>query len=166
MTRPLAPCGTEAAYRRHRRRGEHADAACRAANVAATQNRKARQAPAPRQRAERPPPPCGTKAAYERHKRLGESPCQPCRDANATYVRGWRNGARTRAVRKDRGVPRPHTRKEARQPDPTPAPRAGTAETQLRAARLTVEAHALDPQDQALLLDMLGLQQAAQAGAA
>lgn len=31
MARPLAPCGTPAAYRRHRRRGEPVDDACAAA---------------------------------------------------------------------------------------------------------------------------------------
>lgn len=33
--RPLAPCGTVAAYRRHQRRGEPVDAACRDAYNAA-----------------------------------------------------------------------------------------------------------------------------------
>lgn len=41
--RALAPCGTEAAYARHRRRGEPIDAECRAANTRKCLDRRARQ---------------------------------------------------------------------------------------------------------------------------
>lgn len=34
MTKPLAPCGTESAYQRHRRRGEPQDPECLAAHAA------------------------------------------------------------------------------------------------------------------------------------
>jgi hypothetical protein len=73
---PLRPCGTEAAYRRHRRRGEEACPPCRAAHVAYVLARRPRPAP-------RALLPCGTEAAYRRHRRRGEPACRPCLDASA-----------------------------------------------------------------------------------
>lgn len=60
----FAPCGTVAAYRRHKRRGEPACDACLEANRAAQKTA-----------------PHGTSAAYERHRRHGEDPCEPCVEA-------------------------------------------------------------------------------------
>lgn len=71
----LLPCGTIAAYARHRRAGEEPCKACRKARAAYT---RARYVPSDRQ-----PYPCGTPGAYQRHLRLGEETCQPCRDAYA-----------------------------------------------------------------------------------
>jgi hypothetical protein len=41
--RDVKPCGTTAAYRRHARRGEPIDEACRQANIRATQDVRARR---------------------------------------------------------------------------------------------------------------------------
>ncbi|GAB3117979.1 hypothetical protein GCM10027160_29370 [Streptomyces calidiresistens] len=110
--RPLAPCGTTAAYSRHRRRGEEPCQPCRDAYNAsqrARYRRARRRAGLPacvlapcgtpsarrrhRRRAESCPDcalslkPCGTPAAYKRHRRRGEEPCQPCRDAYNAWQR-------------------------------------------------------------------------------
>ena len=45
MARPLATCGTEAAYRRHLRNGEKACYECRIANSEARARRRAKQKP-------------------------------------------------------------------------------------------------------------------------
>lgn len=47
MTRPLKPCGTRAAYRRHLAHGEDPDLACRVANAAATDRLRAGEGPRP-----------------------------------------------------------------------------------------------------------------------
>lgn len=70
--RQLAPCGTTAAARRHRRKGEDLCSPCAQAESVHTQNQKAKKAP----------PECGTRAGYQRHLRNGETPDQKCRDAN------------------------------------------------------------------------------------
>lgn len=69
----LQPCGTVAAYARHRRAGEEACEACRKARAAYT---RSRYVPSDRQLS-----PCGTTGAYQRHLRRGEETCQACRDA-------------------------------------------------------------------------------------
>lgn len=55
--KPLQPCGTYTAVRRHRANNE----TCTACNE---------------------PRPCGTVPAYRQHHRNGETPCQPCNEAN------------------------------------------------------------------------------------
>lgn len=69
----VKPCGTRAAYKRHRRNGEEPCEACKKANTA--ENRDAQQRYNEKRR------PCGTSAAYRRHLRAGEEPCALCREA-------------------------------------------------------------------------------------
>jgi hypothetical protein len=86
---PLAECGTEAAYRRHKRYKEPVDDACAAGHKAwldssRERRRTNRQASRARIRAKngRVPKqlqPCGTAAAAERHKRRGEPIDEACR---------------------------------------------------------------------------------------
>ncbi len=73
MSRPLAPCGTPSAYRRHLRRWEHPCRPCRAAHAAYERARKAGGPVPPRELT-----PCGTGAAWKRHMRRGEQPCPAC----------------------------------------------------------------------------------------
>jgi hypothetical protein len=48
MTKPKAPCGTDAAYRRHLREAVEPDEACKAAHADARRaDRRSRQAPVP-----------------------------------------------------------------------------------------------------------------------
>lgn len=72
--RELAPCGTRAAYIRHRRRGEEPCAQCRAA---ATVVERERRGGSPRKAAQ-----CGTKSGYAAHRRREEPPCASCTEAN------------------------------------------------------------------------------------
>lgn len=83
----LAPCGTDAAYRRHHRYGEEPCPACRAANA----ERIRRQAERKRQ-----PTQCGTRSGYQRHRDHGEQACEPCRQANTDADRRLRNTGTTR----------------------------------------------------------------------
>lgn len=78
MSRAWQPCGTRAAYRRHRRRGETACAECLAAEARETRDRKT------------PLVPHGTPAAYKRHQRRGEKPCMECTEAERRRVAGVR----------------------------------------------------------------------------
>lgn len=73
MSRELKPCGTVAAYERHRRRGEEVCEACREARRVYS---NAQYVPRDRDR-----PPCGTTAGYHYHIRHGEQTCRACRDA-------------------------------------------------------------------------------------
>lgn len=73
MPPELKPCGTTAAYERHRRAGEEACDACREARNTYTRERYVPSA--------RELHPCGTVAAYQRHLRRGEEACRPCKDA-------------------------------------------------------------------------------------
>ncbi len=86
--RPLAPCGTPSAYRRHLRHREPTCQPCRAAHVAAVTAHRRRPPAPPRELL-----PCGTEAAYRRHLRWRELACRPCMDAHAAEVR-----SRTRQV--------------------------------------------------------------------
>jgi hypothetical protein len=85
----LKPCGTSAAYRRHRRDGEEPCHACREAEALRSRGGRPRI----------PLQPCGTRAAYIRHVKRGEEPCADCRIANATYAEDKRRerSARDRA---------------------------------------------------------------------
>lgn len=64
MSTPLQPCGTRAAYRRHKNRDETCET-CK---------------PAPT-----PLMPCGTPAAWRRHRKQGETACEPCATAYREY---------------------------------------------------------------------------------
>jgi hypothetical protein len=86
---PLAPCGTEAAYRRHKRYKEPVDDACEAGHkewLDKSRERRRRTRKLSRVRARerngyvrKEPQPCGTSAAFYRHKRRGEAIDQACR---------------------------------------------------------------------------------------
>ncbi|MHA4774731.1 WhiB family transcriptional regulator [Streptomyces sp. MSC1_001] len=84
---PPAQCGTESAYRRHKRNGEQIDDACAIAHRAwldktSERRRETRKRSKARIRARKGPrvlAPCGTPAAYQRHKRRGEQACDACR---------------------------------------------------------------------------------------
>lgn len=147
MTRQLQPCGTSAAYRRHKRAGE---TPCEPCTVARREyNRRheaARQARTPRK--PRRLAPCGTANARERHRRRGEQ-CAECD-----------------RIRRENAAARRTTPK----PPPSPHKRTGSPEALIfqwgmirppapdvaRAAALTVANHA--PRDQiAAVLDQLGL---------
>ncbi len=84
--RKVAPCGTEAAYRRHLRWGQPACNACRVAHsrLQAEWREKARESEQPRELV-----PCGTDTAYRRHLRRREVPCRACCDAHAAEVLAW-----------------------------------------------------------------------------
>ena len=79
--KPLQPCGTTAAYQRHRKGGEEPCALCREASR--LDGRKRREKWLTPWKI----PPCGTKTAYQRHLRKGEEPCEPCREASREYHR-------------------------------------------------------------------------------
>ncbi|MFF2522476.1 WhiB family transcriptional regulator [Streptomyces liangshanensis] len=68
--RPLAPCGTKAAYERHQRRGEDVDVACREWREEYLAARR------------RQPAQCGTSGGRSRHQRRGEPVCPDCRAAH------------------------------------------------------------------------------------
>ena len=88
----LRPCGTEAAYARHRRNGESPCDACRAG--VALVRRDQRRAKGIRPRLE---PQHGTYSGYIRlHVLSGVEACRPCLDAHATYLREWRAKVRRR----------------------------------------------------------------------
>lgn len=92
MSRPLAPCGTRAAYQRHWSKGEEVCEPCRQADRAyMAELREARRAikgASGRRKRERKP--CGTRAAYQRHLTWGEEPCDACRAANNEVARAER----------------------------------------------------------------------------
>lgn len=70
--KPLQPCGTNAAYARHKAKGEIPCPECYAAH---SENQKKY----------RPPPKLkghGTDARYARHRRDGEDPCKACKEAH------------------------------------------------------------------------------------
>lgn len=92
MSREVKPCGTRAAYYRHKRNGETPCQACVDAKRAADRETWHR----------RPDPSCGSYGAYQRHLKAGEEPCDACRRAAA----GYRSGRR-RAVAKSGPVELP-----------------------------------------------------------
>lgn len=71
--RRLAPCGTVAAYDRHRRRGEPADAACTAAKRARNKSHRPVAVPAAV---------CGTRSGFLNHVARHEVPCEACTHAD------------------------------------------------------------------------------------
>jgi hypothetical protein len=79
----LKPCGTYAAYLRHRRHGEKACDACQEAQLVYRAEQRRKLA------AKKPPralKPCGTYGAFQRHVKRGEDPDQACVDARNAYV--------------------------------------------------------------------------------
>ena len=88
MKRELKPCGTPAAFRRHKRHGEEPCDACWEAERL-------------HRRGGRPKPtmqPCGTPAAYARHQKAREPADAACLAAHAARVR--KSAAKARARRK------------------------------------------------------------------
>lgn len=90
-TRPLAPCGTPAAYDRHTRKGEPIDDACREAHNAKNREKRA-------QARARGPVECGTRRGYQKHRRYGEEACAACRQANTDADNRLRRTGSTLAV--------------------------------------------------------------------
>lgn len=76
--RKLKPCGTNAAYKRHRQKGERC-VKCWKAHADAVRKFKKKK-PGPKGLR-----PCGTEAAYRRHYRNKETPDQMCLDAHKLY---------------------------------------------------------------------------------
>jgi len=93
MTRPLQPCGTIAAYARHRYHGETPCEDCRKAKAAYVRERTGSK---PRHAAR-----CGTHSGFVTHHARGETPCAECRKAHAGYERDRkaRTAARKAAAR-------------------------------------------------------------------
>ena len=91
MSRELKPCGTPAAYERHRVNGETPCQACLSAIAERARKRRA-EGPTPRVLN-----PCGTVAAYLRHKKAKEKACEPCLEANRAYQREKDAARRERA---------------------------------------------------------------------
>lgn len=75
------PCGTDAAYYRHRANGETPCRRCRLAHTVAERRRTGGK---PRRLK-----PCGTEAAYRRHIANGEPTCRACCDAHAARCRPY-----------------------------------------------------------------------------
>lgn len=87
--RPLRPCGTLAAYRRHLRAGETPCVDC--SDASRDYTRKARGITEPK-----PLEPHGTHAAYHRHYRAGIPFCDPCIEAERAYQREAKRSIRAR----------------------------------------------------------------------
>lgn len=87
--RELKPCGTFAAYQRHRRHGEVPCEECWDAARARTRNyyRDHYGVFAKNRKALPPMAEHGTAAAYCQHHRRGEKACQECRAAMTAYQR-------------------------------------------------------------------------------
>lgn len=92
-TRTLQPCGTEAAYQRHRRRGEQPCEPCAEARRA--KKREWEHTSTPREELQ----PCGTVAAYCRHQYRKEPIDSACQEAWRIYQRQWRHARRDAAGR-------------------------------------------------------------------
>jgi hypothetical protein len=87
--RKVMPCGTNAAYQRHRRKGEYPCPKCleaHAADVALYSK--------PKPKSTRKLAPCGTHAAYKRHRKNGEEACFRCLKAHAKYLTIYRKRKR------------------------------------------------------------------------
>jgi hypothetical protein len=87
--RSLLPCGTAAAYKRHRNSGEEACAACKRAHTDARTARNHAKNPDMKYYLPRNigGAPCGTSAAYQRHWRRKETPCEVCQEGNRVRMR-------------------------------------------------------------------------------
>lgn len=87
MSRQLAPCGTNAAYQRHKRHGETPCPACREAARIQSAKQAGRN---PRIRRLFGPTGCGTRNGYRQHLANNEPACDPCRWANTAADRRLR----------------------------------------------------------------------------
>ena len=95
MTRQLQPCGTDAAYRRHRYNGEDPCAECHAAR-----NREQREYNWSNGiHQERVVAECGTVSAWNRHQYRNEPTDALCRQAHAEDMKRWHYNTRLRARR-------------------------------------------------------------------
>lgn len=86
----LKPCGTRAAYSRHRYRGEEPCPACFEAN--ADYNSRYRGKRKTEYKPRNPIAMCGTDSGYYRHRNKNETPCRECKRAHAERQRlysGW-----------------------------------------------------------------------------
>lgn len=79
----VAPCGTEAAYQRHRRHKEDACAACLAAHAEHRRTHKASSIPG----TNRKPIAHGTAPGYQQHIYRSEKACQACIEAHRVQQR-------------------------------------------------------------------------------
>ncbi len=84
MTEPK-PCGTDAAYQRHRWLGEPPCTECRTAHSSDERQRTRKHGVTERVYAD-----CGTHGGWYRHLYADNDPCQPCREAHNTARRQWR----------------------------------------------------------------------------
>ena len=91
---PLAPCGTIAAVKRHRDRGQELDALCDTARLA--HNKQRREERVKKQGPPRELMPCGTRAAAWRHYKNGEPLDEACLKARRTADNEWKARKRTR----------------------------------------------------------------------
>lgn len=87
--RSLQPCGTRAAYRRHKRHGETPCPPCREAMAALSRADRARRSGPVTPRALQPIP-HGTDAGYNAHCRRKEPLCDECRKAHNKALRAYR----------------------------------------------------------------------------
>lgn len=89
---PLKPCGTNAAYVRHRARGEQPCDECTTARreYVASQRRTDPEA------RRKPRAKCGTYSGAVRHYRLKEKLCEPCAQARRDYLNRHRQELRER----------------------------------------------------------------------
>lgn len=76
--RPLAPCGTLGAVRRHQLRSEPMDAACSAAKAARSRSKRVPAGVGP--------PECGTRSGFLWHTAHHEIPCEPCTAADVAVT--------------------------------------------------------------------------------
>ncbi len=94
MPRKLQPCGTDAAYQRHRWRDETPCVECQTAHSTDERRRTHRHGTEERFSAG-----CGTHGGWYRHLYAGEEPCQTCRDAHNAARRRWRVRDRRQMLR-------------------------------------------------------------------
>lgn len=139
----VAPCGTPAAYRRHRRRGEEPCDECKAA-VAEDERSRYRAQPKGTDRAPAPPDcPNPSPGGVARHRRAGELPCSACLSAYNAAQRERRAEASTARLQPC-GTPAA-ARRHRRRGEPLCEPckeaeRAGARQQRQRAATLEPEA--------------------------
>lgn len=93
VEKELQPCGTNAAYARHKRNGEYPCEPCLAAHAAEV----AKYQP-PKKLGKR----CGTKAGYKKHLRHKETPCDKCKKAAAKHRRLQRARKKKRDAKNER----------------------------------------------------------------
>lgn len=80
----VQPCGTPAAARRHRARGETLCWACQEALRLKKEEDRRAKGVKPKQKIAK----CGTRSGTQRHRRLGEVVCEACLTAERAYDQG------------------------------------------------------------------------------